>query len=131
MGVTNSQYSPLGVASPITIRLKVAMRNMYRRKLTWDEQLPLDMEKNLKTQIKMLVEAGRLEFSRCVRPDDALGKSTMVVYFDGSDDAFSAVVYMRWQVRGGGYVAKLLTAKSKVSSMWGTSTPRVEMDDYG
>ena len=52
----------------------------------------------------------------------------MVVYFDGSDDAFSAVVYMRWQVRGGGYVAKLLTAKSKVSSMWGTSTPRVEMD---
>ena len=69
-----------------------------------------------------------MEFSRCVRPDDALGKSTMVVYFDGSDDAFSAVVYMRWQVRSGGYIAKLLTAKSKVSSMWGTSTPRVEMD---
>ena len=28
----------------------------------------------------------------------------------------------------GKYTALLLTAKSKVSSMWGTSTPRVEMD---
>ena len=33
MGVANCQYDPQGVGSPLVIRLKVAMREMYRRKL--------------------------------------------------------------------------------------------------
>ena len=88
----------------------------------------MSIDKHFKLLIRMLVEAGGIEFSRCVRPADAVGRCTTVVYFDGSDDAFSAVVNMRWRLVTGKYTALLLTAKSKVSSMWGTSTPRVEMD---
>jgi hypothetical protein len=118
----------LGLGSPIIIRLKVAMREMYKRKMTWDEQLPSDLDKHFKMLIRVVVDAGGLEFRRCTKPEDAVGFSVMVVFFDGSDQAFSAVVYMRWKVSSGGYRSFLLVAKAKVSAMWSTSTPRVEMD---
>ena len=128
MGVANCQYSPLGVGCPLIIRLKVAMSTMYKRKMTWDETLPQDLLKHFKYLIQLVVEAGGLEFKRCTKPHNAVGKSVMVAYFDGSDDAFSAVIYLRWKVSTGGYQSCLLTAKAKVAAMWSTSTPRVEMD---
>ena len=128
MGVANCQYDPMGVGCPLVIRLKVAMGKMYRRKLTWDEPLPADLQKLFKTLIRLVVEAGELEFKRCAKPADAEGKCVMIAYFDGADEAFSAVIYLRWKVKRGGYESCLLVAKAKVSALWSTSTPRVEMD---
>ena len=128
MGVANCQYDPLGIGCPLVIRLKVAMGEMYRRKLSWDEPLPADLQKHLKQLISLVVEAGELEFQRCTKPKDAEGRCVMVVYFDGADYAFSAVVYLRWKVKRGGYIASLLVAKARVSAMWGSSTPRVELN---
>ena len=125
MGVANSQYDPLGGGSPLVIRLKVAMREMYRRKLNWDEPLPTDLQKYFKNLIRLVVEAGDLEFKRCTKPEDAEGRCVMVTYFDGADEAFSAVIYLRWKVKRGGYIACLLVAKARVSAMWSTSTPIV------
>ena len=103
MGVANCQYSPLGVGCPLIIRLKVAMGNMYKRRLTWDEPLPQDLQKHFKYLIQMVVEAGGLEFRRCTKPEKAVGRCVMVAYFDGADEAFSAVIYLRWELSGGGY----------------------------
>ena len=128
MGVANCQYDPVGLGCPLIIRLKVAMREMYRRKLTWDNPLPDDLQKHFKYLIELVVEAGDLEFRRCTRPEDSVGRCVMVVFWDGADEAFSAVIYIRWKMRSGGYHVSLLVAKSKVSAMWSTSTPRVEMD---
>ena len=128
MGVANCQYDPQGVGSPLVIRLKVAMREMYRRKLGWDECLPADLQKHYKYLIRLVVEAGDLEFKRCTKPDDAVGRCVLVVFWDGADEAFSAVIYIRWKKSSGGYHVSILVAKVKVSGMWCTSTPRVEMD---
>ena len=98
------------------------------RKLNWDEPLPTDLQKYFKNLIRLVVEAGDLEFRRCTKPEDAEGRCVMVTYFDGADEAFSAVIYLRWKVKRGGYIACLLVAKARVSAMWSTSTPRVEMD---
>ena len=128
MGVTNCQYDPMGFGCPIVIRLKVAIRDMFRRKLEWDEKLPGDLEKLFKYLIAMVVEAGDLEFRRCAKPEDAVGNCEMIVYWDGSNEAFGVVIYLRWKVASGGYKVYLLTAKSRVTGMWSTSTPRSEMD---
>ena len=128
MGVANCQYDPLGIGSPLVIRLKVAMGEMYRRKLSWDEPLPADLQKHFKQLISLVVEAGELEFQRCTKPKDAEARCVMVVYFDGADYAFSSVVYLRWKVKRGRYLASLLVAKARVSAMWGSSTPRVELN---
>ena len=128
MGVANCQYDPLGVGCPMVIRLKVAMGEMYRRKLIWDEPLPEDLQKHFKHLIRLVEESGDLEFQRCTKPKDAEGRCVMLVYFDGADYAFAAVIYLRWKVKRGGYIACLLVAKARVSAMWGSSTPRVELN---
>ena len=128
MGVANCQYDPLGLGCPLVIRLKVAVREMYRQKLGYDEILPPALQKLERDLIRLVVEAGNLEFRRCTRPGNAVGKSVMICFFDGSDEAFSAVIYLRWKLREGGYKASLLVAKAKVSDMWGKSTVRVEMN---
>ena len=128
MGLTNCQYDPMGFGCPIVIRLKVAIRDMFRRKLEWDEKLPGDLEKLFKYLIAMVLEAGDLEFRRCAKPEDAVGSCEMIVYWDGSNEAFGVVIYLRWKVASGGYKVYLLTAKSRVTGMWSTSTPRSEMD---
>ena len=128
MGVANCQYDPVGVGCPIIIRLKVGIREMYRQKLTYDIALPPVLQKLYKDLIRLVVETGNLEFRRCTRPAGAVGKSVMICYLDGSDEAFSAVIYLRWKLREGGYQASLLVAKAKVSDMWGKSTVRVEMN---
>ena len=53
MGVANCQYDPLGIGCPLVIRLKVAMGEMYRRKLSWDEPLPADLQKHFKQLISL------------------------------------------------------------------------------
>ena len=106
----------------------MAMGEMYRRKITWDEPLPDDLQKHYKHLIRLVVEAGDLDFQRCTKPKDAVGRSVMVVYFDGSDQAYAAAIYLRWKVQRGGYMASLLVSKARVSAMWGSSTPRVELN---
>ena len=81
MGVANCQYDPLGVGSPIVIRLKVGVREMYRQKLTYDEALPACLQKLYKDLIMLVVEAGNLEFRRCTRPENAVGRCVMISYF--------------------------------------------------
>ena len=128
MGVANCQYDPLGIGCPLVIRLKVAMGEMYRRKLTWDQPLPEDIQKQFKHLIRLVVDAGDLEFQRCTRPNNAVGKSVMIVYWDGGDHAFAATVYLRWKLQSGGYQSCLLVAKARMSALWGFSTPRVELN---
>ena len=128
MGVANCQYDPMGVGCPIVIQLKVGIREMYKQKLTYDEALPANLQRLYKDLIRVVVDTGNLEFRRCTRPKNAVGKCVMISYFDGSDEAFSAVIYLRWKLSEGGYEACLLVAKAKVSDMWGKSTVRVEMN---
>ena len=113
LGVANSQYDPLGVASPINIRLKVALREMHRRKLDWDEPLPLDLQELFVDLIIMLVEAGEVKFDRCVRPTKTVGRSSLLVFWDGSNEAFATAIYIRWELSGGGLQGGLVSCQGQ------------------
>ena len=128
LGLCNGQYDPLGLASPLIIRMKVGMKMLHRAKLGWDDELPTELRELWLELIEMIVEAGDLAFHRGTKPEDAVGHSTLIVFFDGSDSAYSCVVYIRWKRSSGGYMVRLLVSKSKVSPMWGTSTPRMELN---
>ena len=79
--------------------------------------MPADLQKHYKYLIRLVVEAGDLEFRRCTKPDDAVGRCVLVVFWDGADEAFSAVIYIRWKKSSGGYHVSILVAKVKVSGM--------------
>ena len=65
LSVVNPVYDPVGVALPITIQLKVAMKKLFSEEyeLKWDSRLPQD----LKTEMMDLFAKMVLEGSICYR----------------------------------------------------------------
>ena len=126
--VTSSQYDQLGMVTPITIHFRVLMRDLYIQGFDWDQPLVGELRETWVKMCEMLVRAGGISFRRSTKPHGAVGKCILLCYFDGSDCAFAVVIYARWEMEDGSVFVTLLASKAKVGPMFGTSTPRMEMN---
>ena len=67
-------------------------------------------------------------FQRCVRPEGDVKQFWIVVFFDGSDDAYAAVIYCRWLMDDSRVIVKLLCSKARAAPLQRLSTPRLELN---
>ena len=130
LGVVNSIYDPLGLITPLTIRLKVAFRNLFTSDpgLDWDDAIPPKDHLVWFELISMLVKSKNVIFPRATRPLDVVGKSQLFCFFDGSDVAYASVIYVRWVLRDGSIVVRILNSKSRATPLQRISTPRSELN---
>ena len=131
LGIINGIYDPLGLAAPITIKLRVEFRNLFRADSTlgWDDLIPSVVDQDLwLALIKMLVEAGKVTFPRATTPPNAVGKPQLICYFDGSDVAFATAIYIRWTLSDQTIKVSLLSSKAHVTPLNRISTPRSELN---
>ncbi|XP_071519124.1 uncharacterized protein [Panulirus ornatus] len=68
-----------------------------------------------------------LKFRRCIKPDNALGNPTLVIYADASNIAYSTCAYIRFELKDGTFSAQLLAAKSRIAPIRQITTPRLEL----
>ena len=52
----------------------------------------------------------------------------MIGYFDGSDHAYAAVIYLRWALQNGSFDVNLACSKAKVTLLNHKSTPHSELN---
>ena len=127
LSVVNGVYDPLGLVAPITIRLRAAFRDLFRSgsAIEWDTPLPPGPSQTLwLSLIQMLVCAGKITFHRNTKPHNAVGKSQLISFFDGSDFAFAATIYIRWTLSDESVQVALSCAKTRVTPLQRISTPR-------
>ena len=67
--------------------------------------------------LEELVKTGGVEFHRCVRPEGKVKQFWIIVFFDGSDVAYAAVLYCRWEMHEGQVIVKLLCYKTRVAPL--------------
>lgn len=107
-------YDPLGLASAVTIKARVALQDIWRSKhLDWDDPLPeenKDLWRNLFEDIKKLKG---VEFPRCLKPSITSGPSQLHVFTDASINAYEAVAYLLWPTPELPEV-RLISAKARV-----------------
>ena len=129
LGVTNAQYDMLGICTPLLIKLRIGMRDLFIKEqgLEWDSPLPDKLRSMWVVHMKELVLAGEVKFSRCVRPEGKVEQFWLVVFFDGSDQAFAAAVFCMWIMADGEIVIRLLCSKARVTPLLRISTPRSEL----
>ena len=110
--------------------MKAGMRDSFIKEdgLDWDTILPDKLRDMWVNYMQELVEAGQLVFGRCVRPEGEVLEFVLVAYFDGSDQAYAAVVYCRWEMVDGSVHVSLLCSKANVSPLQRISTPRGELN---
>lgn len=94
----SSVYDPLGFAVPVILQGKVLMRSMIakdasnsnKRGIKWDEPLDASMVNEWKMFYKELYKLEELTFRRPLKPSDAFGKPSLIIFSDGSKQAYGA-----------------------------------------
>ena len=130
LGIVNKPYDLLGLVSPITIRLRVEYRNLFKEgnDLDWDEEIPPKEQVKWMELLKLIQDVGRVKFPRATRPKVAIGQPHLIGYFDWSNNAYAAVIYFRWTLKDGSINVRLACSKSKVTPLKRISTPRSELN---
>ncbi|XP_064637049.1 uncharacterized protein LOC135493569 [Lineus longissimus] len=122
-------FDPLGLATPVTIRAKVAMQAIWRLdNLGWNDELPPDYTELWTKLFQDFKELEKVQLPRCVKPKGAIGGSSELhVFGDASFTAYGAVAYMRWNTLTGPTSVRLYAAKARVAPLRQTTIPRLEL----
>lgn len=119
-------FDPLGLFTPITVRGKLLMQDLWQAKLDWDDALAPDIVSKwseLEYQLQRLVE---LKVRRCVIPSSYV-QIQLHGFSDASSIAYGVCIYIRCVLSDGRIVSNLLTSKSRVAPLRTITIPRLEL----
>lgn len=125
----NRVYDPLGLAAPVTVRAKILMRQLWatEKKLGWDDPVPEKQRINWLEFFQDLRNMDQVIFPRCLKPSGALGLPTLIIFSDGSDNAYGACAYIRWTLPDNKFETRLIMSKNRLSPNRKLSIDRIEL----
>ena len=127
----NGIYDPLGLAGPFTIKAKVLMRKMWIGKIRnfeWDDPLPVELRKEWIYFFQELFLMEEIKIPRCIQPDEIIGDPLLIIFSDGSEAAYGAAAYVRWERKDGSYESRLISSKSRISPLKKATIVRLELN---
>lgn len=127
----NGIYDPLGLATPFTVRAKMLMRKLWlggAKSLDWDDPMPEVMRDEWIQFFVELFEMEKVKFPRCIKPVDAVGDPILVMFSDGSDEAYGTCGYARWRLDNGTFGSILIAAKGRVNPIRKITIVRAELN---
>ena len=127
LSTISSIYDPIGLLTPVTVAAKIILRTIWsaRPHFDWDSTLPSSIQRDWDEFRESLLDVKQLSFKRTVRPDGG-EQPTLVLFSDGSKEAYGVVAYIRWKTPTG-YVSSLLAAKSRIAPLKIIDTVHLEL----
>ncbi|XP_069138142.1 uncharacterized protein [Argopecten irradians] len=119
-------FDPLGIISPVTVRGKILMQEIWRRKFDWDEILPEDircqwMELSYDLRKVSTTEIPRYYFKDLPEDTESIG-TVLHVFVDASKKAYGACAYIT-----SGNQSQLVMAKNRVAPLNPVTIPQLEL----
>lgn len=84
-------------------------------KIDWDDPLPEGYKRDKIKFFSDLFDMNSINFERCFKPPNATGDPTLVIFSDGSDNAYGACTYVRWALDGGGFDSNFVISKNRLA----------------
>lgn len=120
-------FDPLGLINPCMLQAKLILQSLWAHNVSWDCQLPAEVESQWKQFVKYLPDISKLEIPRRVMCDDRI-TIELHAFSDSSLKAYSACVYVRAVASSGNVSVRLLVAKSKLAPLKQKLTiPKLEL----
>ncbi|XP_073817385.1 uncharacterized protein [Musca autumnalis] len=118
-------FDPLGWLSPIIVKAKILMQQLWLDDIGWDDPLKPFTLLNWKNFVSSSREIEKISIPRWVNfsPDCVI---ELHGFCDSSESAYAAVLYLRVEV-GDSVYSNLLVAKSKVAPLKKVSLPHLEL----
>lgn len=122
-----SLFDPLGFASPVTIRAKQMLQEVWRRGTSWDDEIPDDLADQWAAWMLHLRSLNHVAIPRWYLHFSDARQLQLHIFTDASESAYSAVLYWRAIAPTGEISISLIIAKAKVAPLKLTSIPRLEL----
>ena len=119
---SSKQYDPLGWLSPITVRAKLLIQELWKQQVSWDEPLDKDFYNRWCQVATDIEEAAKMVMTRRYSVMYSKQCVYLHVFADASMKAYGAVAYLQ----SAGQV-DFVMAKSRVSPLKDTTLPRLEL----
>lgn len=123
----SSLFDPLGLLGPVIVNAKMFVQTLWARKYTWDEELPMELNRwwdKYRSEINLLEN---FEVSRRVIMNNQR-QYTLHCFVDASQRGYGCCVYVVSPDDSGKLHCRLLTAKSRVAPLRSQNVPRLELD---
>ncbi|XP_058448943.1 uncharacterized protein LOC131428901 [Malaya genurostris] len=118
-------FDPLGLISPIIIRGKLLMQQLWQLSCGWDTEVPDSVASKWAAYIGQLSKIDRFYINRYVlQPNCSVQLHT---FADASELAYGACTYARSVGSSGKVRVELLASKSKVAPLKRLTLPRLEL----
>ena len=124
---TAAIFDPLGFISPLLIKGKMIIQETWKLGLDWDEKLPEELLNRVDNFFVEMQDLHKLEFQRYLKYSKN-DLNELHVFADSSEDAYTAVAYMRNKSISTTEVSlNLVASKTKVAPLKAISMPRLEL----
>lgn len=119
-------FDPLGWFAPVVIAFKILMQEIWKAKVEWDCEVPVELRTTWTTLQARLSQLNKIQIPRCIFPGNHL-RTELHGFCDASEKAYAAVLYVRVVLNSSIVKIFLLTSKTKVAPLKTTSLPRLEL----
>ncbi|XP_060861476.1 uncharacterized protein LOC132938548 [Metopolophium dirhodum] len=121
----NKVYDPLGFISPVLVKGKIFVQQLWLLKLGWDTRLPKELQNKW---MNFYGELSALEALRILRRVMySRERIELHGFSDASQEAYGACVYVKTTDDHGQVTVLLYTSKSRVAPTKQTTIPRLEL----
>ncbi|XP_055858724.1 uncharacterized protein LOC129921088 [Episyrphus balteatus] len=126
LSLSSSLFDPMGLLSPIIIRAKILLQQLWIEKFDWDENISPNLEIEWRQFMTDLNSIQNLPIPRYVFLENNI-RFQIHGFADASIKGYGCCIYLRSIDNSGSVGVKLLVAKSRVAPAKKRTLPRLEL----
>ena len=120
---TSSQiFDPLGFVTPVSVRAKILLQEIWQTKFTWDEPLSKEITDNWLSILPDLMKLSQFTIPRAYLSSPVTSACHLYAFSDASKKAYGAVVYVCQNQE-----VSLVMSKCRVAPIKTVTLPRLEL----
>ncbi|XP_075150831.1 uncharacterized protein LOC142224938 [Haematobia irritans] len=120
-------FDPLGLLSPVVVRAKIFVQELWNLNLSWDEAVPSEFDYRWRNFRESLKSLEIFPVNRHAYKGHISQNTQLHIFSDALEKAYGAAVYIRTILPNKIILVNLLCAKSRVAPLKQQTLPRLEL----